>query len=176
MYLRDAKWIVPLLAAAAEGKTLQFRYSEACGWEDVNPHAECRFGRGADNYRIKSEIPEWKQKLLDARKAGKEIQYRTRGAACAHFWATLYGEIVGSDSTVYRIKPEPKWRPWREEEVPIGALWRLKGKTRCSVIRLSPDGAWTMWTGPAAEKYEWCWPHEQFNPAAWKQCGVTEES
>lgn len=52
---------------------------------------------------------------------GKTVQFNTtRG------WED-YDDFVFNDKPErYRIKPEPKLRPWKPEEVPVGALIRFK--------------------------------------------------
>jgi len=85
-------------------------------------------------------------------------------------------------SSDYRIKPEPKLRPWKPEEVPVGALIRGKGTVGCSLIlsnggvdkigityvskngieRISEEGALEILI------------HSTDNGATWKPCGVEE--
>ena len=75
MYLEDLKNFIPILQAAAEGKTIQYRCYATCGdWTDF------------------------------------------------YVGETLHFDMPLED---YRIKPEPKFRPWKPEEVPVGALIRF---------------------------------------------------
>jgi len=61
--------------------------------------------------------------LVEALARGETIQMRTQDE-----WHDLSGEIVFSfPPGDYRIKPAPKLRPWRADEVPVGALYRDVG-------------------------------------------------
>jgi hypothetical protein len=79
---------------------------------------------------------------------------------------------IASNPYDYRIKPEPKIRPWEPEEVPLGALYRLKANDH--------GGKWVIINEPSRETVlqlfyggEWCWPHEQYDNV-WRPCGVVE--
>ena len=57
--------------------------------------------------------------LLQAYADGKEIQMLN--PSCT--WRAVDWELhFGGKPSDYRIKPEPKLRPWRPEEVPVGAI------------------------------------------------------
>lgn len=45
----------------------------------------------------------------------------------------------------FRAKPEPKFRPWKPEEVPVGARYRRKGETAyCqTILGFTPAGVTT---------------------------------
>lgn len=74
------------------------------------------------NIKLKDFIP-----ILQAAAEGKTIQRRNY-AICGE-WEDFYiGEMLHFNMPVedYRIKPEPKFRPWKPEEVPVGALIRFQ--------------------------------------------------
>jgi len=60
--------------------------------------------------------------LMVAYANGKQIQYRPLSNP-DHEWRDTETP-QWSEFTEYRIKPEPKLRPWKREEVPVGALIR----------------------------------------------------
>ena len=78
----------------------------------------------------------------------------------------------------YRIKPESKLRPWRPEEVPVGALiadeertWKaVITEVSCAQFHAGPDRAWYL-VEPM--------PHNVFSTdggKTWNVVGVLEES
>lgn len=69
----EAKELLPIITAFAEGRAIQWRMSPKKGWESY-----------VENLSFEN------------------------GPNC------------------YRIKPEPKYRPWKPEEVPVGALIKFK--------------------------------------------------
>ena len=75
-----------------------------------------------------------------------------------------------SNFDLVNIPEEPKLRPWKLHEIPIGALGRCRGETRYSMI-VNP--CLDHCTDLYATQYEWCWPHEQFENK-WRPCGVVE--
>ena len=62
--------------------------------------------------------------FVQAAAEGKIIQHKTPGL---YDWKDCdpqigYFEDNDNDHIVFRIKPEPKLRPWKPEEVPVGCL------------------------------------------------------
>ena len=57
--------------------------------------------------------------LVQALADGKTIQHLCNG------WEDLESVNFSYTPETYRIKPEPKLRPWKPEEVPVGAQFRL---------------------------------------------------
>lgn len=123
--------------------------------------------------------------VIEADKAGKPIQRRMR--SCRDEWETSKSPVpyLRFDAFDYRVKPEPPkptLRPWRECEVPVGAVIRFKD---------GRPGAWLIvgvYNGGVAascssiyttermlEMHEWCWPQEAcIGTACWSPCGVEE--
>ena len=90
------------------------------------------------------------------------------------------------DSLTVREFPAPKLRTWRAEEVPVGAVLRVLGTDPRGkyIITQVSDGVVYIGLDKTASRAvhldwfddddKWCWPHEQFDAAAWKPCGVLE--
>jgi len=84
----------------------------------------------------------------------------------------------------YRIKPEPKLRPWNPEEVPVGALMKTKSGNggrymivglwdfrMKNLIQLGPPSAES---GMSAETAMNNWLYSTDQGKTWLPCGVTE--
>ena len=54
MKIKDASWIIPLLQAAADGKTLQYRVNDG-EWADISPNSHISFLNLTETYRIKPD-------------------------------------------------------------------------------------------------------------------------
>lgn len=80
----------------------------------------------------------WKKMLpiIEAFVEGKTVEY-----LYAHEWTPVTpgdDEITfNKDAHRYRIKPEPKYRPWRPEEVPVGSVVKNVNTGLRSVILAS---------------------------------------
>ena len=80
---------------------------------------------------------------------------------------------------IYRRKPKPTLRPWKPEEVPVGALVRLEAhpnaKMLITEVRTYPS-RFTMVFG----SLEWSpenlpgWEHSLDHGKTWLPCGVVE--
>ncbi len=98
----------------------------------------------------------------------------------------VYDATHWRDSVTAREFPAPKLRPWRAEEVPVGAVLRVLGTDSRGkyIITQVSDGVVYIGLDKTASRAvhldwfddddQWCWPHEQFDAAAWKPCGVLE--
>lgn len=111
--------------------------------------------------------------ILRAYADGKEIQGRTDSGS----WESARQWSFADPVDNYRVKPRTVLRPWRAEEVPVGALWRYKDSpdTRCLILGVTQEGyiqdtegAFSRQT--ALEKFEWL-----TNDDNWLPCGVEEE-
>lgn len=98
----------------------------------------------------------------------------------AKWTETTNGPTAISDPAKFRIRPTPKLRPWKAEEVPVGALIRFKG-------RESEKHSWVIvgyseQTGQIAygQKGEaridelHGYEHSINNGSTWLPCGVEE--
>lgn len=71
---------------------------------------------------------------------GKSIQYRQRDQS---EWFDIEPACTATtlswdwDGFEYRVKPEPKLRPWTEDEVPLGSQLRYKGDTSRSLLGIT---------------------------------------
>ena len=89
-------------------------------------------------YRIVTEVDDPYAELKEAHKAGKVIQYKSSSG--------VWSDVTPSwcvEPARYRIKPEPKCRPWRTvDEVPIGKIVVSKcGRMRSLVTSALNDSA-----------------------------------
>jgi hypothetical protein len=135
------------------------------------------------NMRITREKAEQLLPILHAYAAGKTIQFKGAGSV----WVDMKPPMTfESDPAAYRVKPEPKLRPWTADEIPVGAVIRRKGSTSlrylihgtatygvdtpCAFV----DRLHMAQTTPSRllEHFEWRWPHE----TEWRPCGVVEDA
>lgn len=74
----------------------------------------------------------------------------------------------------YRRKPKLSLRPWKPEEVPVGAVVRSKGGVARTVIVRQYSNSWATDEGvlplSSFDGCEWKWPQEP--DTAWRPCGV----
>ena len=114
--------VFEMAAQVARGSTLQYAYSPSID----NFSNAFEFGNfcGDDKafYRIQPCDPY--AGLKAAHDAGKVIQQYSGKTG---IWWDLTSSIIWCDMPKnYRIKPESKYRPWGPQEVPVGALIRMK--------------------------------------------------
>lgn len=116
----------------------------------------------------------WKAMLpvITAFAEGKAVQTNCIGSN----WINSQDELRFDDHPEnYRIKPEPKWRPWKEGEIPIGAVWRVL--TTCRVLYpkwqnlgyVNFDDV-SVGLSQLYQNYE----HSLDNGKNWHACGVME--
>lgn len=114
--------------------------------------------------------------LIQALAEGKTIQCRNEHDA--NTWYDFHTINFTYSPSFYRIKPEPKLRPWKPEEIPVGALLRNKTSNNTSLIMgvdfhsdncvMCYTGEWT--TKDLLEKNEVSFDHGK----TWLPCGVFE--
>jgi hypothetical protein len=127
MKLRNAHYFIPLLQAAAQGKTLQCQSSSG-EWWDVTENTEMGFT---------------------------------------------------GDPITWRIKPEQTLRPWKPEEVPVGAVVKMTSQ-RCLIIAVNCNDKVVMADSTKNEVYGY--PIDMLIGSAysldhgktWLPCGVLE--
>lgn len=131
--------------------------------------------------------------LIKAWSEGATIQIRYNNADKEE-WRDRPDDIDWhSHPSMYRIKPEPKVRPWTLQEIPVGAVARRKDRdlkvksfnTPSAIAQVIytadfSNGAKKIpgavmkdgWfgVGDMLELWEWRWPGE----TVWKLCGVIE--
>ena len=121
---------------------------------------------------------QWKERLplIQAFVEGKELSIKR-----------IPGKLVsptfteGIDISYYEITTEPKLRPWKMEEVPVGAVLQAKaGGFYGTIIGAWEDDGdvWVDWFGNKHKaidltlSFHWRYPHE----TEWKPCGVEVEA
>lgn len=118
--------------------------------------------------------------IMKAYSEGECIQYLKKDGT----WEVSSEEESFSHGWHYRIKPEPKLRPWKYEEVPVGALIRNKNwdfKNRVMIIGARFDGVSIPWSEGCdvtrivpfndLSDYE----HSTNGGKSWLPCGVEVE-
>jgi hypothetical protein len=110
--------------------------------------------------------------LVQALADGKTIQLNIEGE-----WVDNENPEFAFPRDDYRIKPEPKLRPWLPHEVPVGALIRFKGATARSLIvgsdYTNPIQANACYnTDFALSQFE----HSIDHGKTWLPCGVMEDA
>jgi len=119
--------------------------------------------------------------LIQAFAEGKTIQFRNK---ITQQWNDINIPAFELDRE-YRIKPEPKLRPWKPEEVPVGMLIRNKDRlynARTLILATSDRGILKFGKSSvcpdvldfdsALANYE----HSTDSGKTWHPCGVLEES
>ena len=71
--------------------------------------------------------------VMTAFKQGKQVQWRWTNDSSDN-WRDLSKSDWDWCRADYRIKPEPKLRPWKSEEVPVGAVVKFRMDNRRFVI------------------------------------------
>lgn len=106
--------------------------------------------------------------LVQAMKDGKKVELFWNPNGLAPGWYAVR-ELTSSNSPDnYHIVSIPTLRPWRPEEVPVGAVVRRIGATFKWVL-----GATDQYSDMLVKTdLEWKWPHEP--DTAWRPCGVEE--
>ena len=122
----------------------------------------------------KEEAKQWIPKL-QAYVDGKVIEFRHS----IHGWLPVDECEFIHEPSSYRIKPEPKPRPWRPEEVPVGALARTKGSDQRFIIHgvNVSSGERQVFIGLTTFSLDHCFHHEEHSldhGKTWLPCGVEE--
>lgn len=110
--------------------------------------------------------------LVDAFCDGKTIQQCLSG----HGWQTT--DMLPNDfyPAFYRVKPEPKLRPWTVGEFPLGALWRMGvGSAVYTPDFVSNMGVNIAGVTHGPNSLYTQWQHSLDNGRTWLPCGVMED-
>jgi hypothetical protein len=117
--------------------------------------------------------------LYQAAAEGKTIQYQNAHGT----WSDYTCSIDPDDfDVVRRIKPEPNLRPWKPEEVPLGALIRSKQEAKSQVrwLIVGHDHADVAISNNGCSRtFAYCldaWEHSTDNGKTWLPCGVLEDA
>jgi hypothetical protein len=104
-------------------------------------------------------------KVMQAFVDGKELEYERPDG----IWTLIKNPGWNWNTQEYRIKPTATLRPWTADEVPLGALVRMKNlnMTRSMIVSVA---AFNL--GIAFKEYE----HSTDGGKTWLPCGVMEEA
>lgn len=113
--------------------------------------------------------------VLTAFAEGKTIEFKKRGE-----WEAIEDPCFTSGSDYYRIKPEPKLRPWKPTEIPMGGILRIKGASAHHLIvyfdtecgQIGAGRAFQAGIQFAFDECEW----SSDNGKTWQPCGGEEAS
>lgn len=121
--------------------------------------------------------------VIEAFKNGKEIQYHNK-IEVNGTWNTC-NNPNWSEALDYRIKPSLSYRPWKPEEVPVGALIRNKNNKnfyKSLIIGVSFDGITSLDNNSVQQldiedfyntlEYK---EHSTDNGKTWLSCGIVVE-
>lgn len=116
--------------------------------------------------------------VIKAFSEGKTVQYRIKSAPKLG-WIDAEHPSWNACLNDYRIKPTPTLRPWKPEEVPVGARIRKKGTKSCSLITSHSDYDFSGICGDHIERCEFNVAvnyHEYSldHGVSWRPCGVEE--
>ena len=115
--------------------------------------------------------------FFDAWVAGIPIEYNTGDGR----WSLVEPHdclIWEMDFTCYRIKPTPTLRPWRPEEVPVGALIRYRQESMNGVFLITASSCngvgYGRDEGVSFEKLAALYDYSLNRGLTWLSCGVME--
>lgn len=123
-------------------------------------------------------------KLVEAFWDGK-LEYNSGSSGDRKWYQAEEPPGIGEMPSYYRIRPEPKLRPWQPEEVPVGCLLKDDsieyGSNSVSVL-LCRRGAWIHYINHENAKFESCllgealrrFTHSTDHGKTWLPCGVEE--
>lgn len=125
--------------------------------------------------------------IVKALAEGKEIQFRTIGNVG---WFKASSPAFDISRYEYRVKPECQLRPWKLEEIPIGAIARRRNpslnqtpqviiaadylsintptSTPCAIMHF--EGKENTTAELLLSKWEWKYPNSGF----WQHCGMMD--
>jgi hypothetical protein len=86
---------------------------------------------------------QWKERLpiIQAYVDERDVQYKNSFTGYQWETALKNGSLEFGLDSEYRIKPEPKLRPWKPEEVPVGGVIRRKSDgSRMLIINVFQSG------------------------------------
>lgn len=123
--------------------------------------------------------------LIKAYGEGKTVQLNCNTAENPK-WQDMSSLNFNCFPNSCRIKPEPKLRPWKPEEVPVGAWYKSSAGTIYIPVCKSEDGKLAfIGTSDSSQSAYWysayglfnpsCgWLHSTDNGKTWHPCGVEE--
>jgi hypothetical protein len=128
---------------------------------------------------------QWKERLpiIQAYVDGRDVQYKNSFTGYQWETALKNGSLEFGLDSEYRIKPEPKLRPWRMDEVPVGALVRFRGSMASRVLitgvyngQIYDSSVTTGFQKYGPEDALRLLEHSTDGGKTWEPCGVQEEA
>lgn len=124
--------------------------------------------------RINSQIIS----ILSAELEGKIIQYRNdTDSKWVDFDSGVTVSILIHNPHLYRIKPEPVTRPWRDSSelpaLPIEVRWKDSPNHRTFIAAANHS---VIWLGGATSGLSYSQVFEEMEKLDGSPCGVTEEA
>jgi hypothetical protein len=127
MKLKDTAKFLPLMQAAAQGKTIQINNGSDGRefWSDLDKEANWLFQADSDQYRIKPKESE-AAKFRELWKRGKIVEFMESQSSNWQRVESLFDNIDDNNylDRYYAFRLAKELRPWKPEEVPVGALLR----------------------------------------------------
>jgi hypothetical protein len=118
------------------------------------------------------------QQIRDSVFAYESILRNQHGSAQTSSDGKNWYDASGAGFSLVRLKPEPKLRPWKPWEVPLG-LWiksKHDGTIFCFVCKVS-DAGMMLSENEYSHPFEYAlenWLHSTDNSKTWLPCGVME--
>ncbi len=128
MTIKEIEPLIQVTEWLKQGKEVEYRWKDY-SW--VNYYEGAAFDPISEfTFRIKPK-PDPYQVFRDAQKEGKVVEFRCKDRNLNNDRWLKADRILSNDNDIldkykFRIKPTPTIRPWRPEEVPVGALIRPK--------------------------------------------------
>lgn len=116
--------------------------------------------------------------VIDAFAKGKIIEATSRNSSVG--WYDCLHPDFEDNGAQWRIKPEPKYRPWKPEEVPVGACVKAKGhlSARSMILSVNPDASDSCVSSVdnqyALDYLLKSMEYSTDNGKTWQPCGVLE--
>jgi len=115
--------------------------------------------------------------VIQAHKEGKVIQHETN-----KIWYDNHCPSFNFDNCTFRVKPEPKLRPWKPKEVPMPCLLRTtNGQIRWLILAVSSVGIATANSQTSGNtcvvSFQDVCNHNEHSTdggKTWKPCGIEE--
>jgi len=110
--------------------------------------------------------------IIQAFAEGKTIEYRKDPS---DDWGSLTSYNFNDPLGCYRIKPEPKLRPWTKQEVPLGCWVRYRGGDATEILaRVNCKGCGIFGASMAFSFMLEYYEHSTDQGKTWLPCGVVE--
>ena len=101
---------------------------------------------------------------------GEEVQYSPKQGKGSGVWTSTDNPLWNWEHYDYRIKPTPTFRPWTEDEVPLGAWMRMSDDPKHRFLISRTDDY-------IADRENWIQhaQHSTDGGKTWHPCGVMED-